>query len=228
MMLILLTTMGIAFAGEARHELSLEVGTQAERDSDAGFLSGDPEGSLGIRGGYGMSSWLTILGSLHVGGTRTIMEDYSYYDYGYEDEYYDEYHYTDSQVFDSLFLHTQISSGPKASYVLKPWLVPYATVQATGVHGLLRLDDDLDEKDSLIETSAQAIAVGGAAAAGIEIRSKSVRGEFNVASHLELGYGATTKLNFKSRSGTEGGDPLSIGDLAFGGTYFRLGIGLRF
>ena len=231
MMLLLLTTIGLASAGEARHELSIEVGTQAERDPDAGFLSSNPESSLGIRGGYGLNPWLTVLASVHVGGTRNQVDPSGYYEYGYEEEYYDydDYYYGESGVgFDSLFLHTQVSTGPKASYVLKPWLLTYATLQASGMHGLLRLDDDLDEKESLSEFSSQAVAVGGAAAAGFELRSKSVRGKYNLASHMELGYGATTRLNFRFRPGADGADPVPIGDLAFGGTYFRLGVGVRF
>jgi len=231
MMLLSLFALSTAHADEARNEVSLEWATLEGRDPDSDIIMDYGESSFGIRGGYGLNSWLTVVGAWHVGGTRNYAEswyNYDDYDYDYEETGEESDVFNRNMGFESFFLHNQISAGPKVDYSVNRWLHPYATAQALVVHSHLTLSDDIDDRDSDVNIRSNGIGLGGTSTVGLEIRTRPIKRKYSVAVHFESGYVWTTKMSYKVKQSTEKGDKMPIGDLAFGGTNIRGGIGIRF
>ena len=128
-MMIFIALATAAFAAEPRHEVSLELGTHNSDSPAWGVIDSNSSNTIGIRGGYGINSRLTAIGSWHVG---QIVTDHSS---NSNDYYYEEPVHGSSGlnggVYSSLLVN-HLSAGAKISNQIQPWLVPYATGQAEG------------------------------------------------------------------------------------------------
>jgi len=221
-MMIFIALATAAFAAEPRHEVSLELGTHNSDSPAWGVIDSNSSNTIGIRGGYGINSRLTAIGSWHVG---QIVTDHSS---NSNDYYYEEPVHGSSGlnggVYSSLLVN-HLSAGAKISNQIQPWLVPYATVQGLVSIGSFSITDDLDDDESLINVSDSALGLGGVLSVGAELRAKPVNGA-SWAGHLEFGYGLTTEMAFALEG--EGDSSASIGGLGYKGLSVRAGVGLRF
>jgi len=203
------------------YDLALETGYLAQNDNDWGYF-GYPENTFGLRAGYHISPNLSILASYQsVLGTDTIGNS-NYYneneDYGDEESV--------SSSLDSVQMSVrsnQFSVGPRISWNFKRWFVPYATAQGLLVHGHLRMGDGLDPDDATTFLKDSGYAVGTVGGLGLELRTRPINGKCQLNTYFEWGYGLSSTINFKTQEAN-----LPIGDLQYGGGYFRYGIGTRF
>ncbi|MEL6349394.1 MAG: outer membrane beta-barrel protein [Myxococcota bacterium] len=204
-------------AENGQHEVSIEMGSIGAYDTrwDA-FSSREQMNTLGARGGLALTPrWSMLLDAqLGLNGSNVDIDA--------EDEGTGEFVYQ-ADAF-SLDLGTlQVGLGPKFTVPLKPWLRTYGTVQAMGMLGRMRMDDDPDEDGRRRYWSA---TPGGAAAVGGELVVGDASQGIVPAMHLELGYAYMASMQFSDRS--IDGEPAPIGALDFRGFYLRWGLGVRF
>ena len=227
-MLIILAFTSAALASEARHEVSVSFGNLNSNDPAWRILDGQQTPKGGIRAGYGLNPWLTLIGSWEM---SRISNDHlaSFYDYEYNDSVHGATPESDGQavsggVFSSLSVH-HLSFGTKYSHAFLPWLVPYATTQATVHVGSLSVSDNLDREEAEIAIDSSGIGFGGVVSGGLELRSKPYAGAFSFAAHLEFGYALSSNMNFSIESEDSSAD---IGSLGYNGPTVSAGLGLRF
>jgi len=229
-MLTILAFTTAAMAAEPRHEVSVEIGSLRSNDPAWNVIGGQQSPAGGIRAGYGLSPSLTVIGGWHMSQIQTD-HNTSYYGYGYEDE--DIAHEptgsssngaTAGSVLSELSVH-HLSLGAKFSREVQPWLVPYATGQGKLHIGSLRVTDDLDKDEAMIDLNSSGLGFGGLFSAGVELRSKPANGSFSLAAHLEFGYAISTPMEFAIESE---GSSASIGSLNYNGATVSAGVGLRF
>ena len=203
------------------HEFSLELGTFGSPDPAWDYL-GDSNavGSRGVRAGYGLTPNITLIGSWHYSADGAEID-------GPEVE-------DDSDVlFRTAFISNQFAVGPKVQWRWKRWLVPYATVQGVGWLGRARLDDDFDDDENINQYQFTGFAPGGMVTAGIDIIPKRVGRNIRLASHLEAGYGITSRMTLtqdggSDRANVEGERAVELGSVGFRGFALRWGVGVRF
>ena len=230
MLAIVLTLITTAQADEKRHEVSLELASMSGQSVSADRISAEDLSFSGIRAGYGVTPWLTIIGSWNVSRSETAFyrDSYTYEAYPDESSYYQDDSVTTSGSQDmlSMFVVNQFAVGPKVDFSVKPWLHPYVTTQFNVVHGSLVLSDDLQDDDSLISVQSSSLGIGGVASAGVEFRLKPVNSRLQVASHLEVGGQWNSAFSFSTSE--DDSATFDIGDFGFGGLVVRGGLGLRF
>ena len=228
-MLTILAFTSAALASEARHEVSVSFGNLQSNDPAWGIVGGKESPNGGIRAGYGVNPWLTVIGSWEL---SRISNDHaaSYYDYeyGYEDVGHGSSgapgQAVSGGVFSELSIH-HLSVGAKYSHAFLPWLVPYATTQGVVHVGGLRVSDNLDRDEATINIDSSGVGFGGIVSGGIELRSKPYAGSFSLAAHLEFGYALSSNMNFSFDSE---GSSADIGSLGYNGPTISAGVGLRF
>lgn len=203
------------------HELSLELGTFGAPDPAWENLSdGDAVGSRGIRAGYGLTPSLTLIGSWHHSADGAEIEGP-----GSEEEY--------DTLFRTAFLSDQFAVGPKLQWRWKRWLVPYATVQGVGWLGRARIDDDFDDDANINQYQFTGFAPGAMVTAGLDLIPTRVGRRVRLASHLEAGYGVTSRMTLtqaggSDRANTDGEKAVELGAVGFRGFALRWGVGVRF
>ena len=205
------------------YDFALETGYLAHNDANWSYF-GYPENTFGLRFAYHLSPTISIVSSYQsILANDSINDDYYYYEYEVEEEP-DEVHTSSSlEAVQMSIRANQFTVGPKFSLNLKRWLVPYATAQGLLVHSHVRMGDKLDMDEATTFLKDSAYAVGAVSALGVELRSRPVKGKFQLNTYVEWGYGLSSNINFKS-----GDDNLPIGDLQYRGGYVRYGIGTRF
>ena len=190
----------------ADHEVSLEMGSLHANDTSWDMFSDTPSfNTYGLRVGYAFHDRIAAIAGYHHGANGMTVEAM---DSGWESG--------DPPTFASAFYGDEYSLGIKADLPLSINLRPFATVQALGVRGLIRLDDDAEHDDNLNQIQQGAFAPGGMATGGIDLRIPIAQAKYCVASSLEFGYGKVLDLDF--------GD---LGKLPMGGFVFRWGVGVR-
>lgn len=227
MLNLILMTMGSALAldDSPRNEFSLEIG----------YLDGDDEQSytyyngttLGLRGGYGINSWLTVIGSWHMNQTNTTFgyDDYESPDYDYE---------VSDEINSDMPFHTQLRSheftiGTKYDWSPLNRLHPYATTQLMLNRMGLRINEGEALDDPMVDIRGGGLGIGGVVSGGLEVRTRPMTSGLQLASHLELGYGIASKVQFDNLENNNGDfSEIDAGDLSLGGLYFRWGVGVRF
>ncbi len=202
------------------HELSFVIGREALVE-DGVFEELIQDGAvapLGVRAGYGLAGPWSLVG----GWQRSQQAQSLGVPYGDDD--FDLV----GQAFDV----QQLTAGVKVQRPVRSWIAPYATVQGSLLLGRYLLDEDLDQDDNLNQLRSRAAAVGGVAALGVDLRPVKV-GPVRLGSHLELGYGAHSRMRFDA--GPEADRPLdadgetaSLGAVAVRGLHVQWGVGLRF
>jgi hypothetical protein len=208
-------------SGPKGHELSLELGSFGAPDPAWDFLAdGDPVGSYGVRAGYGLSRNVTLVGSWHRSADGAEIEGPAS-----EGEY--------DTLFRTAFISHQFAVGPKVQWRWKRWLAPYATLQGIGWLGKARLDDDFDDDENVNQYSYTGFAPGGMVTAGVDIKPLKLGKKVRVGSHLEAGYGITSRMTLTQDGGTdranaEGEKAVELGAVGFRGFTLRWGVGVRF
>jgi hypothetical protein len=184
----------------AANEVSVELGSfHAPDPGYEVFSSRAAMGSWGARVGFGVTDRVSLLADWqHSGKGGRIETD------------------GDEFAFQSALTVDQLSVGPRVGLPLGQ-LMPYATVQALGMRGRVRLDGDADSTDELDEWKRAALTGGGLAMAGARLVAGTADQSLRLSGHLEMGYGFAAPLDF--------GD---YGSLSFHGFALRAGAGVVF
>lgn len=202
------------------HELSFVIGREGVVE-DGVFEELVQDGAvapMGVRAGYGLAGPWSVVG----GWQRSQQAQWLGVPYG-EDGF---------ETVGQAFAVQQITAGVKVQRPVRAWVAPYATLQGSLLLGRYLLDEDLDQDDNLNQLRSRAAAVGGVAALGIDLRPVKV-GPVRLGSHLELGYGAHSRLRFEAgpeddRPLDADGETASLGAVALRGLHVQWGVGLRF
>ena len=220
-------------AHAASNEIGLELGSFGAHDpSWAMFSNNEQLGTFGARAGVRLTDRIGIVASWHnrkKGGSLDLGGDY-YYDSSYDSSY--DSGYTDSSGYASIntaFVANQLMVGPKADIELLPSLLPYVTVQAVGMFGTMRLDDDLDHDDNANQLTFHGFAPGAYGALGLDFVPTKRHNKVRFATYAEAGYGWQAPMALKDKAGKDGkGGSASIGNVQFSGFAMRFGVGLHF
>ena len=218
----LLSGSGTTF--DHNYSIAVESGLVEQNDVDWDVVDNWQRNTGGVRVGYAISSNLEILGSIHHGSQSS-----GYNDYYYE---YEDYGYVEPSLsgYATNVNETLIHLGPKFSWNLTSWFAPYATVQGLLIHNQLQMGEgySLDEEDSATFVNASAMGVGATGALGFEVRLRPIAKKVQLFTYGETGLTSATALNFALKEAAADGSDISIGDLGYGGGYYRIGIGTKF
>ena len=187
----------------ADHEISYETSTLGVHDPSWQTFDEHHDffGANGLRVGYAVHDRVAIVGGWHLGRNG-------------QDVFVDG---EDQQSFRAAFTGHEFLLGAKADLPLARWFRPYALLQAMGVYGVVRLDEDVSTEDNLNQIKEGAFAPGGVAAGGFDIRVPFKEEAYIIATYFEFGYGQILPLRFQD-----------MGDITMGGFAFRWGVGARF
>ena len=137
-------------------------------------------------------------------------------------------------VSQSLPFYTRLRSheftvGAKYDWSPLKRIHPYATTQFMVNRMSLMINEAQSEDDPMIDIRGGGLGIGGVISGGVEYRTRPVNNGLQLASHLEVGYGLASKVQFDNLK-NNGGDfsAVDAGDLSLGGVYFRWGVGVRF
>jgi len=206
---------------EYTYSIAAETGMVEQADVDWNATDWQ-RNTGGFRLGYQLTSNVDLLTSVHWGQQNSGYNDY-YYDY-------EEGHVSSSlSGYDVTVSETLMHVGPKFSWNLKPWFAPYATLQGVLIHNRLQMSDDgAFDEDSTTLVDATAVGVGATGALGLEFRTRPIGSNMQLFAYGEGGSTGATALQFSLKgAGADEGD-VNIGDLGYGGTYFRFGVGTKF
>ena len=184
----------------AATEVSVELGSiHAPDDGYDLFSSRNAMGSWGARLGFGLGDRTSLLvdwqHSNKGGAVATA---------------------ADETEFQAALTVDQLAVGPRVG-VHFGQVMPYATVQALGMRGRVRLDGDPDSTDDLDEWKDSALTGGGLAMGGVQVVVGEPDRALRLSGHLEAGYQYAAPLDF--------GD---FGSLSFHGFALRGGAGIVF
>lgn len=186
----------------ADREVSLELGSIASSDPQWDLFSDSPRlPTQGLRIGWPVHDRVALVAAWHRGAQGSTL--------GGEG--------TGQSDFVAAFSAHALALGAKADLELTPWFVPFATLQALGLLGTVRLDDDPDDDHNPNQLSHSAFAPGALAAAGLELRLPLHHDAFAAATSLDLGYALLGPLHYDT-----------LGPLHLGGFTLHWGVGARF
>ena len=160
-------------ADHAVHELSLQAGSVARRGMYSDSILADSNGISGLRIGYGVKPWLSLIASWNVGITADLNSIDSDDDYMIEEVEYPAGN-TGSSLsgyLGSQFVHHQLSFGPKFDLSITPNWHPYIASQVVMIHGKLQFSDNIEDDSSLVNITTSDVGFGGNLTAGVEWRS---------------------------------------------------------
>ncbi len=210
MTLLLLSSL----ASAADLEVNLEVG---RLDIAKGYWDlfdyNNVQATYGVRADWHKSSRLGFSASYahFVTGAHNSVWDYWEYDEGGSEDSPGA-----AEGFDAAFRGHVVGLGVRGGVDLWGWFNPYATLEARGLHAVVRLDDDTSDDDNPNQITVRGTTVGAVAAAGMDIRIPT-KYRWAFSHNLEIGYEIMAPLNI---------DPL--GALAVRGLHVRAGFGVRF
>ena len=206
------------------YSLAAEVGNVAQADVDWDIASNWQSNTGGLRLGYQVNDNIDILGSVHW-GNQNSGSNYDYYYYEEPDESYN----SSMSGYEIQVSETLLHFGPKLSWNLNSWLAPYATAQGLVIHNRLQMSDSASfDEDSKTLIDDSSLGFGATGALGLEVRTRPIAKKVQLFFYGETGVTGTTALNFAlAGAGSDEGD-INIGDLGYGGSYFRLGAGTKF
>ena len=197
------TLQGLKFASVsfAATELSLELGsTHAPDDGYDLFADKNAMGSWGARLGFGLSDRTSLLVDWQHSGPGGAV--------GTSD---------DTAEFETALTVDQLAFGPRFGVLIQDVVMPYATVQAVGMRGRVRLDGDPSSNDDVDQWKDSALTGGGLAMGGAQVLLGDPEQSVRFSGHLEMGYGYALPLDF--------GD---YGSISFHGFALRGGAGIVF
>lgn len=186
----------------ADHEVSVELGTLANRDPDFDLYSqSNVMPSRGLRAAFAFHERVAV-----VAGWHRVRRGAELYDENSE-----------SYVGRAAFFADELTLGIKADVELVPAILPYVSVQGMLVRGLSRFDDDPEDEESPGQVQFSALAPGLLPMGGVELRIPKGDAPFTLAWHIEAGYGLVGNMDFDA-----------LGDVRPGGFALRSGVGVRF
>jgi hypothetical protein len=203
----------LAFAAHAAtNEVSFDLGWVGASDPAWDFFSdADTLPSYGVRLGYAVhpnvaviAGWQHAVNGASVGLPGLAGSS----DYEYDD--YDDGHVTAAMYSDQILL------GAKGDVKIWSWLHPYATVQAVGMRGLVRMDDDPGDDENLTQVQVAGVTGGVEGALGLDFLIP-VKGRWKIGLYTELGYGWLAPMRLED-----------LGSVQFAGFAGRAGVGVRF
>lgn len=201
------------------YTLAFETGQLQYNDDDWSLVESWQTSTVGLRFGYSLSQRLEIVSSYQ-------FNEASRYVGGYYEDYYDGYYY-DQEVL-TMVTENQLTVGPRINFPVLKWMVPYATTQALFLANRLQMGDSLDSDNATTYFQDTAFGAGLIGALGIEFKTRPISGKFQPTMYFEGGSGISTNLDFSIPDIGVDGASMPIGDLSYGGGYFRFGIGSRF
>lgn len=209
---------------EYTYSIAAETGMVEQADVDWNATDWQ-RNTGGFRLGYQLTNNVDLLTSVHWGQQNSGSNDYYYDDYGYGEDYES----SGLTGYDVAISETLMHIGPKFSWNLKPWFAPYATAQGMLVHNRLQMSDDgVFDEDSTTLVDATAVAFGATGALGLEFRTRPIAKNMQLFVYGEGGATGATALQFSlNGAGADEGD-VNIGDLGYGGSYLRFGLGTKF
>ena len=172
--------------------------------------------TFGVRADWHKTSRLGFSASyahLVTGGHNSTWD---YWDYWEEEAGSSESTPGANEGFDASFRGHLVGLGVRGGMDLWGWFNPYATVEARGLHAVVRLDDDPYDDDNPNQITTRGTTLGGVAALGLDVRIPTKYG-WAISHNLELGYQAMLPLNIGE-----------LGSLAVRGLHVRAGAGVRF
>lgn len=215
-----------AFEDAPKNELSVEIGYLDGRTALARTFHNST--TYGLRGGYGLTNWLTVIGSWHMSQTYNSFSDS--YSYDYEYDYSEDYVYSGYNMpFSTRLRSHEIALGAKVDWSPLKRIHPYATTQVLINRMGLNITEDYLEDEPLVDIRGGGMGFGGIASAGVELRTRPFSNGLQLASHFEMGYGISSRVQFDDMSNNDGAfSAVDVGDIALGGLYVRFGTGVRF
>jgi hypothetical protein len=196
----------------AEDQLAIELGSTGTPDpAFEVFSNSGAMFTWGLRYGLGMGDNTALVFDWQhaVQGGITAVYDAE----GYDFESYDY----DLELWSS-FTSDQLAVGPKLDVELADGFLPYVTVQAVGMRGRVRFDEDIESVDNENEIKRAALTGGVAALAGLELVLAHDDDDWvKPSAHLEMGYSHFAPLRFED-----------WGSLAFRGFALRAGVGVHF
>ena len=207
---------------EYTYSLAAETGQVEQADVDWDTVGSWQSNTGGFRLGYKVTDNVDMLGSVHWGSQGNSSYDYYEYDY-------DEYMGSEMSGYQSQVSETLIHVGPKISWNLKSWFAPYATAQALVVHNRLQMSDNGSfDEDANTLIDASGMGFGATGALGLEFRTRPIAKKAQLFVYGETGATGSTAINFALEGSGTGDSDINIGDLGYGGAYFRVGAGMKF
>lgn len=188
---------------EHNFQVDISVGGTAFERDPYGTLTSAGITSCGLRASYRLKPWLVpFVGVSTTGDAQSHAITSAWGDATTE--------------FVAGLYQTQVFVGVKPTWSLNRHFGAYGLLQAQGLFGTLRIDDDPDDDENLGQVEAEGFAPGATIGAGVEAFAPT-GGAVLVAFYLEFGYSAY--------------EPLSLSDIAtidVSGVAVRAGAGIRF
>ena len=188
---------------ERKIQVDLSVGGTAFERDPYGTLTESGITSWGLRASYRVKPWLVpFVGLSMTEDTQAHAITSAWGDATTE--------------FVTGLYQTQVFVGVKPTWSMNRHFGAYGLLQAQGLFGTLRIDDDPDDDENLGQVEAEGFAPGATLGAGVEAFVPTA-GAVLVAFYLEFGYSAY--------------EPLSLSDIATidaSGVAVRAGAGVRF
>lgn len=203
-----------------KYTLAFETGQLQYNDDDWSLVESWQSSTVGTRVGYSLSQKLEIVSSYQYNQVSRYLGGY------YEEYNYDSYYY-DPEVR-TMVTENQLTVGPRVNFPVLKWLVPYATTQVLFVANRLEMGDSLNAEDATTYFRDTAFGTGAVGALGVECKTRPISGKFQPTLYFEGGAGVSTNLNFSIPDIGVDGASMPVGDLSYGGGYFRFGVGSRF
>lgn len=205
----------------ADNEISLELGSFGTHDDAFELFHDNGQlGTVGFRGGLGLSRHLGVVAGWHHAATGNTVEVQSSTATDSESRY---------QTFQAAYRGHHFLIGPKLDTTALGWFHPYATVQGALFVGRVLMDDDPDVDDNPGQLQATAVSPGGVAALGWDIVPvRPGGGQIGIGWHIEAGYGRVATTSYRAHPPGGNGDPAEIARFGLGGFYLRTGVGLYF
>ena len=198
-------------AAAATHELDVEAGWLHSPDQGWNtFSESDVYGTLGVRVGVAFHPRLTAIVGWQHGKTGAVLGSDGYDEEGYYQE-------NAAAELTAAFFGDQLTAGVKGDIEVAPWFHPYAALQAAGMHGVARFDDDPERDDNITQVQGGGFTGGGIATIGFDFPITLGNSGLALTPYTEFGYGIYAPLTL--------GDFGSVDLRGFAG---RAGIGLRF
>ncbi len=211
-MIALFMTLHSAHAAPA-HSVALDIGHMDSPDRAFDVLGNYALATYGVRWVYDLErwTWLDLTGGLRFSERRS--------DNYFQDDGTD---IPDGQGFEARWFHNTTAVGLRTQGELRsPVFQPYARAQLSLETGVLRLDEDPDDKDNLNELRTIALAPGVELVGGLDVVTSpfGMDGGRDISPlfYLEMGWNRTGLLDL--------GD---TGELRYGGFVVRTGLGVAF
>ena len=203
------------------YSVAVETGVVSQQDVDWEILDSWQQNTSGLRFGYALSPNLEILGSFHY-GSQNQNSDWVIHEYEEPEDAFGVYSMNVNE--------TLIHLGPKFTWNMTSWLAPYATAQGLLIHNQLQFGEgySIDEEDSATFAQSSALGVGLTGAVGLEVRLRPIAKKVQLFTYAEAGATSASALNFSLKDASSDGEAINIGDLGYGGGYYRIGLGTKF